>query len=329
MVGLGLALIAAGILAPRFFDADSRMPLDAADTTWTLEDNKGTAIIRTEEGTQPYTGPLTYQLHMAIQDPADKKSATLRIGETTVRAAAGDDAALADVNNLVGAQVWSYSIDRLTGAATSMASINHTIATPASETPVAGYWLKFPSNAEKTNYPVFDPYIRDAVDAVFEEELQIDGRTIYRYHQVVEPTNVATKFAGAFNTSRTEKEGGGSEQTFLYHTATRDYFVDQITGALVAMDVSIDDYYGDRTGQRTEDAFIFNAATSDEDRAAFIAQAADLTTPSTFKTITWIMIGAGALIALLGLLGVFGVFGGRRAAGAGSGSSKGAHRRED
>lgn len=309
LVGLGLALVAAGLIAPRFLDANSRMPLDSGNTTWTLEDSDGAALIHDEQGTRPYQGPLTYQLHMAVQEPSGKDVATLRIGETTVRAGSADEAALADVNNLVGAQVWTYSIDRVTGAAASPANINHTIATPASEAQVPGYWLKFPADAEKTNYPVFDPYIRDAVDAVFEEELEIDGRTIYRYHQAVEPTNVATKFAGAFNTSRTETEGGDSEQTYLYHSATRDYFVDQATGALVAMEVSIDDYYGDREGNRTEDAFVFEAATSDDDRAAFIAQAADLPAPGTLTTIAWVVVGAGALLTLLGLAGVCGLFG--------------------
>lgn len=309
LVGLGIALVAAGIAVPAFLNFTARLPLDAQATTWTVEDDSGTAQTLSEEGTDTYEGPLTYQLHLDVQDPSGAEDAQLRIGETTFRGTADDGE---DVNNLVNAKIWTYGIDRLSGEAVTEANIAHTLATPAATTPVDGYWLKFPAQAEKTNYPVFDPYLRSAVDAVFEEEMDIEGRTVYRYHQDIEPTNVATKYADPFNTTQIDTEEGGTDTGYLFHSGSRDYYVDQATGMLVGMDINVDDYYGTRDGERVRDAFVFNGSTSEEDRSEFLAQAADMPAPGVGNLVTWILIGVGALLALVGLAGVFGLFGHRR-----------------
>lgn len=334
LLGLGACLVAAGLVAPHFLNFSPRLPLGAAETTWTFHDEDASARHLSAEGASPYHGPVTYQLHMDVQDPSDKDTATIKVGETT---ALGTAEQLRDVNNLVSAQVWSYQMDRLTGEATSQAQLNYQLASPAAKVDVDGYWLKFPTDAEQTNYQVFDPYLRSASEAVFVEETTVEGRTVYRYHQDIAPTNVATKFAGPFNTTQVAKQSTPAgdaaptgeapegeapqpaealapemEQGYLFHSGSRDYYVDQQTGMLVGMDVNIDDYYGTRTGERREDAFVFNASTSDEDRAAFVKQAADLPEESVGRTITWVLIGVGALLSILGLLGVFGAFGRRR-----------------
>ena len=38
LVGVGLALIVAGLIAPRFLNGDARFPLNLENTTWTLHD---------------------------------------------------------------------------------------------------------------------------------------------------------------------------------------------------------------------------------------------------------------------------------------------------
>src|SRR5699024_7581252 len=174
-------------------------------------------------------------MHVDLQEPADANNATVSIGESTLRGHAEDDA----ISNLVQAQIWNYSIDRVTGEATSEADISYQLASPMATSAVEGYWFKFPSNAEKTTYPAFDPTLRAARDAVFEEELDIDGRSLYRYHHDIAPIYLATLYAGVFNSSTLESEDCGNESVYLFPSVTRHLYVDQETGLLVCQDVYI------------------------------------------------------------------------------------------
>ncbi|MDO5032374.1 DUF3068 domain-containing protein [Corynebacterium sp.] len=306
LLGLGVALVAAGLVAPSFLSFSPRLPLDIENTTWTLKDDNAKSQMVTGEGTSLYEGPMTYQLNMDVQDPADKNMATLRIGESAIR---GDSGNLEDLSM---ARVWTYGIDRLSGEAEGPAVLSHTIGSPTAEVTVDGYWLKFPAHAEQTTYPAFDPILRKAVDAVFEEEMEIDGRTVYRYHQEIEPVNTATVFAGNTTTTLTN-EDGSTEQGYLFHMGSRDFYVDQETGLVVGMDMAIDDYWGDRTGAGRESQFVFTGSTSEEDRAALLEQAAEFLSPEVGTAVRWGSIAVGALLALLGAAGALGAFGRRSA----------------
>ncbi|MFH0411061.1 DUF3068 domain-containing protein [Corynebacterium sp. L4756] len=299
LLGLGVALLVAGIVAPQFLHSSARLPLDLTGATYTLTDEDGHAQEISEEGTEPYEGPVTYQMHVDIQDPSDEDTATVSIGESTFRGS--DDA----IENLVQAQIWNYAIDRVTGEAQSEADISYQLASPMATAPVDGYWFKFPSNAEKTTYPAFDPTLRQARDAVFEEELDMDGRTVFRYHQEIEPENVATLYAGIFNTTTLETEDGGTEAGYLFHSGTRDLYVDQETGLLIGMDVDIHDFYGDREGNHDHDALVLNASSTEEDMSTMLAQADDIPREATAHAARLALLIAGGLIILLGLVGTF------------------------
>lgn len=301
LLGLGVALLVAGIVTPQFLHASARLPLDLTGATYTLTDEDGTALKMSEEGTEEYNGPVTYQMHVDVQDPSDAQNATVSIGESTFRGFGDDDA----IENLVQAQIWNYSIDRITGEATSEAEISYQLASPMTTSAVDGYWFKFPSDAAKTTYPAYDPTLRAARDAVFEEELEVDGRTVYRYHQEIEPVNVATLYAGAFNTTQLETEDGGTEAGYLFHSGTRELYVDQETGLLIGMDVDIHDYYADREGNADHDALVLNASSTDEDRAAMLAQAAEVPKESTARNVRLGLLIAGGVLAVLGLIGTF------------------------
>ena len=306
LLGIGAALLVAGIIAPQFLHASARLPLDLTDATYTLTDENGAALEFSEEGTEEYTGPVTYQMHVDIQEPADAENATVSIGESTRRGHIDND----DIADLVQAQIWNYSIDRISGEATSEAGISYQLASPMATSAVDGYWFKFPSNAEKTTYPAFDPTLRAARDAVFEEELEIDGRAVYRYRQEIEPENVATLYAGAFNTTTLETDDGGTEAGYLFHSGTRDLYVDQETGLLVGMDVNIHDYYADREGNADHDALVLQAASTDEDRSAMLAQAAEVPRESTAHNVRLGLLISGGILIIIGLIGL--VFARRR-----------------
>ena len=80
---------------------------------------------------------------------------------------------------------------------------------------------------------------------------------------------------------------------------------------LVGMDVDIDDYYGTGDGERAYDALQFAGSTSEEDRAAFLEQAADIPDQTAARIARWAVGGLGGLLTLLGLLGALGAFGRR------------------
>lgn len=302
LLGLGVALVAAGVAAPAFLDFSSRLPLELKNTTWTLKDDSADSQVVNKDGTSPYSGPMTYQINASIQEPSDEDTATLRIGETRLR---GDGQGIDDLSQ---AQVWTYPIDRLSGEAEAEASLSHTLATPEEKVAIDGYWLKFPADAEKTNYPVFDPTLRKTVDAVFEEETEIDGRTVYRYHQEIEPTNVAQLYAADGNTTSFPKEDGGHEPGYLMHSGSTDFYVDQATGLVVGMDMDIDDYYADREGIGRERAFVFNGSTSEESRAALLDEAKSFPRNRVAEIARWAALGIGIVFTFIGVIGALGIY---------------------
>lgn len=299
-VGLGVMLLAWGLLAPYFLHFDGRMPLDLRNTTFTLTDDQAKARIPQQD--KVITVPVTRQYHAQFMDPVDTNSVTARIGVTTMRESNQDE-----LDRLIDATVWSYRLDRFTGQALTDATMADQPASAAKQVPIDSLWVKFPVNTAQTTYQVFDVTLRKPVPANFEEELTIDGRKVYRFRQQIEPTNVAMSYAGPFNTTKL-----GEETAYLFHSGTRDYFVDQKSGLVVDIHEQIDDFYGTKTGEKKQQALLFDGQLSEESRSEMLSQAADINDGSTAKIINWIAIGLGSILLIVGLLGVFGLFGRKR-----------------
>lgn len=302
LVGLGIALAVGGFAAPAFIHSDARLPLDLEQTTWTIEDDQAQTRLMTDPNGRVLEVPMTKQLHMDIQQPANQDEATVEIGSSLLR-----ESMQADSERLVSAETWSYVMDRVTGEATSEADVTHTISFPPSTVPVEGYWLKFPTDAEQTTYEVFDQTLRESRPAVFAEEMTIDGREVYRYRQEIEPTNVAELYDGIFNTATID-----GEEADLYHTAERDIYVDQVTGIVVDIRESIHDYYETADGSVREDSLVFDGARNEQQRSAALAE---LDGVSGQATAQWIRVGfivLGVIVLIIGLIGSFGGFDRRR-----------------
>ena len=317
-IGIGLALLVGAGLAPRYLHIDSRLPLDVKHTTFRLVDE--------ETGYQ-------HQLHWDLLEPADAESVSVRVGSSTLRESEPGEPA-----ELVDAEVWAFDLDRISGQALSTAQLSHTLVTPAAHVDIAGQWLKFPVGAEKTNYEVFDPTLRESASAAFQEVVTVDGVELYRYRQVIEPVNVATKYADQRNTKREEvlapedpapadpapedpaaepaEEDQSPEQPamvsgrqlYLHHAATRDFFVHPRTGMIVDLHENIDDYYATGEGERVEHAVVYQAQLAAEDVDKLIVQAESFANADTVNTIRYIVLAVGAVITLVALIGVFGGF---------------------
>jgi len=299
LLGVGVALLVAGLVAPRFINEDARLPLDLGATTYSLIDDAADTRLPDD---RVATAPVTHQLHMEIQNPADEDSATVRVGETYMRGSRQEE-----LDRLISAEVWTYGVDRVTGEFLTTATLTDQLASPVSEVAVEGQWLKLPAPAEETTYQVFDPALREARPAEFAEALEINGRTIHRYRQEIEPTNLATLYASPFNTIDFE-DGQG----YRFHSATRDLLVDKLSGLVVEIREDIDSYYGTLEGEKREQILLFEGRMPAEQVEAHLADAAEVRDPATSGIIRWVVVGVGALLALLGLAGAFGAFGRRR-----------------
>ncbi len=118
-IGLGLALVAWGVLFPRIVPTDARLPLSLKQTTMTLVDQHATQRIPNDGTT--YTGPMTKQYHAELLPPVDQEVATARIGVSLMRGEHGPEGAIqaSDLDRLVEATVWTYTFKRTTGMNTS------------------------------------------------------------------------------------------------------------------------------------------------------------------------------------------------------------------
>ncbi|MFP7364845.1 DUF3068 domain-containing protein [Corynebacterium callunae] len=304
LLGIGVALVVWGLVAPRFVHADGRLPLDLEATTYVLHDAEAQTTINSDPLAGVVTTPVTRQLHFEVMDPASADAATIRIGDTFMRGAAATQGF--EQERLLSATVASLRIDRLTGEVLSDISLTNQLASPTVNYSVDGIWLKFPTDAQATTYNVIDPTLRQARPADFVESTEINGRQVMHYRQVIDNANVAESFADSNNTTTLTKEDGSTTTGYLFHNVTRDFWVDQKTGLLVDLSESIDDFYGDRTGQKYEQKLLFDASLDDAAVAALVEQAAEVPDAELIETLNKVGIGVGVVLILLGLLGSFG-----------------------
>lgn len=298
LVGLGAALMVGGLLSPALINADGRLPLDLENTTWTIRDEQAETRLLTSPDGRVLNVPVSRQLHLDVQEPATEDNVSVRVGATTMR-----DSMQADADRLITAHTWSYVMDRVSGEAETDADLIHTIGFPPETVPVDGHWLKLPSDAEQTTYPVFDETLRESRPAVFVEERQVEGRTIYQYRQVIEPTNVAELYEGFF--TATEVDG---EQWPLFHSVTRDLHVDQVTGLVVDVEESVDDFYApsaDAPAAERQTVLRFEGSRDDAQVSASLTELDGRLDPGAAQVIRWVVVGVGATLVLIGVIGAF------------------------
>lgn len=289
LFGLGIALIVGGVLAPRALLIDARFPLSLTNTTWTMADPDGM-----RDGRRV---PVVRQLHMEVRNPSDKDTVNVRVGDSLRAGGSG-----ADFDNLVSASTWAFAFNRVTGEVPEPASVQLVMAMPAAEVPVEGVWLKFPVDVEQRTYDVFDPVLRGAAPAEFVGEDVLEGRSVYRFRQRIEPTNLAQRFADERNTTYVEGPNGELVRAFLFHSAERELTVDRVSGLVVGMDEKVDDYYGDSQGRGIRNVVAYDAAADEGQMRALLGELAHVEPESRARAISWAVAGAGALCAAAGLL---------------------------
>lgn len=112
---------------------------------------------------------------------------------------------------LITASVDNFATDRTTGL-----SVNDPSYLPADAQEHEGLVNKWPFDAEKKTYPVWDGTIGEAVDAEFDGEETIDGLTVYKYTATVDaaPIEVTDGVQGTY-------------------TDTKSWFIEPTTGSII------------------------------------------------------------------------------------------------
>ncbi|OFO35936.1 hypothetical protein HMPREF3048_02330 [Corynebacterium sp. HMSC075D04] len=285
VAGVGIALVVAGMLAPRVLLSGERLPLALGDATWTITDPDGMRAGK--------SAPVTRQLHLEVMEPSGDERAAIRVGDS-VRA--GE--APGDFENLVSATTWSYELDRVSGEALSPAQAQVIFAMPAAQVAVNGVWLKFPSPAPASDVDVFDPVLRGSAVARFVDTQEIGGRTVNRYQQTVAPTNIAQRYADPRNTLTID-----GERTFFTHAAERELLVDEQTGVVVGINERVDDYYADAEGNGVQNVLTYDGRMDEAQVTELVQRVGQAQPKAANPLLWWIVTGVGAVLALVGLIG--------------------------
>ncbi|WP_080793356.1 DUF3068 domain-containing protein [Corynebacterium pacaense] len=303
LLGLGVALIVWGSVAPRFVHADGRLPVDLDATTYTLIDDTVLTRLNSEPGGRVLEVPVSHQIHFEVVDPVDAEHATLRVGDSFMR-----ESYQQEQDRLISASIASLRVERFSGEIVSEVVLSDQLASPPATFDAEGIYLKFPTDAQPTTYQVLDPALRATRAADFIDSTRIEGREVMHYRQTIDNENVATLFAGPLNTTTFTAEDGSTSQGYLFHNATRDFWVDQKTGLIVDMSESIDNFYGTRDGRKVDQVLLFDASLPQDQVSTLVQQAADVPDGSVARTANLIVLILGVILALIGAAGSFGLF---------------------
>ncbi|AEI10257.1 hypothetical protein CRES_1904 [Corynebacterium resistens DSM 45100] len=295
---IGAALFVAGWLLPGQVSKSKPVPLNLAASTLFLKDPSATIgpAFQGPDAKKSITAPVHRQFNLLMGEPATEDEASARVGVSTSRMDVEDD-----LKSLLNAEVWSFTIDRRTGEAKGDAKVADTPATPPTESPMEGYWAKFPQETQKQAYPYFDQTLRKAVSAEFKgtvNRTNDQGREteLYVFRQTLEPTNVAKLYPGVRHEVTMEKDGK-QVKGYLTHSGWREITVEPCTGLIVSVEEKIDDVYVSDKGEEVGELLRFHGKTNQPVEQAMLAQA--LVTSGKRDTQTWgvVLMVAGAIVA--------------------------------
>ena len=309
VIMLGFLLLGAGFFAPRFIPTDGRMPLNLPTTTLALVDENAESTPLVGEHKQTIKQPVKKQFHAQVVSPFDDHMMTLRVGTTTARVDSADqpvvdpEAANArDLQNLIAARVWTVPIDRVTAEASGPVRVTDQLAGQPVDVQMDGLWVKFPVGTKKQDYPVFDDVLRRTENARFVEETEIAGQKVLRFQQNIEKANVAQAYPNPLY-QRTVKVNGKDEKQFLFHTVTRDWYVEPRTGLVASVHENLHDYWGDSSGAERQTVLRFDGQVSETDSEKILEAAKDVKDPKIVRYSSIALLTLGAILSVAGLIG--------------------------
>lgn len=129
------------------------------------------------------------------------------------------------------------------------------------ETPITGQYFKLPFNAQKTTYQFWDGALKESTDLEYEATESIEGLTVYRYRQVIEPTDVGDINAPASFFGIDEE---GEVTLDRIYSNTRTLWVEPETGVIIRgqeEQYTVAEYDGDQVATLTDVTIGYNEET--------------------------------------------------------------------
>lgn len=294
-LGLGCVLLAVGLALPALVPPERPAPLSLSESQLSVRDDEavvGEAYLPEEDA--PVTAPVTKTFAVQLGEPADADSASTTVGVTSVRDdvadGVGEDA-------LLDAEVWTYRIDRSTGAPLGDAKVADTPGSPAVDSEVTGQWLAFPRNTDQDEYPVFDNLLRRDVAAQFVQTEEIDGTEVYVFRQDFDAEPVRQANPNYFRGTSTTDDG---DPASLYRSGFKEYRVEPTSGMIVSVTEDLQDVYvpdGESSGP-LELLSSFNGTTPETERDDLLVQAQELGEDRPTRGWGIALTVTGAIVAL-------------------------------
>lgn len=273
---LGVALLTCGWLLPHAISSDRPVPLDLSASTLTLHDEDATvgAAYPASDG-KTTQAPVQKQFNITLSEPADEQNAAARVGVSTSRTDVEDDAAA-----LLNAEVWNFTVDRLSGEVKGDAQVVDTPATPPGKVEGMKIWVKFPQYMEQRDYEYFDDQIRESIPAKFtgtvnKKDSDGDEHELYVLKQDILKTKVGDHYNSMWNKTTVERDGEQVEGDLMY-SGTRTMAVEPRTGLIVSLTEDLDAHYEDADGEKIDDLLVFDGKTTDAVESDMLDQADEL-----------------------------------------------------
>jgi Porin PorA len=199
------------------------------------------------------------------------------------------------------------AFDRHTGEAveccdtytSSSADLESGEETRDTSTPITGLYFKFPFNTQKETYTFWDGSLKDSTPIEYKETEVINGLSVYRFEQVIEPTKVSEINAPASFFGIDEE---GEVTLDRVYANTRTLWIEPETGVIIRGQEQqhvVAEHEGDEVATLTDVTIGYN----DETISGNVEKYGALST--LLKVVrVWLPIGGGVIGGVLLLLGL-------------------------
>ncbi len=210
------------------------------------------------------------------------------------------------------------AFDRHTGEAidccgnylSSTADLETGVEQKDTETPISGQYYKLPFDAQKKTYKFWDGALKDSTDLEYKATEEIQGVTVYKYEQVISPTDVADIDAPASFFGIDKK---GNVTLDRIYSNTRTLWVEPETGVIFRGQEAqhvVAEYQGEEVATLTDVVIGYDQRTVDARVDEYSSQATQL------KIVrVWLPLVGGLVGGVLIILGLVFVFRGRARGG--------------
>jgi hypothetical protein len=301
LIGLGVFLVTAAALL-RFhaydrlavvpLDQDSRTVSDGPDAT-VFDIARQREVTLDLQSTRRVVGDVD-----ASNDASDDEGRDLAVWETLV-VTDEPDAVIDEDNPPRSATHDRVVFDRNTGEAVDCCGYDLSSSADSetgeeirdTETPITGQYFKLPFGTEKRTYQFWDGALKDATDLEYQDTETMKGLTVYKFQQVIDPTDVGDIEAPA---SFFGLPGDGNVTLDRIYANTRTLWVEPETGVIIKGQEDqhvVAEYQGDEVATLTDVVIAYNDDTVTKNVDKYSGQATSLKAVRLWVPIAGVVLG--------------------------------------